>query len=72
MSKGPLVRKKPRARNKDGTWRKKRSDAVAKARTRSKQSKPTLDNIPLIIEDRRVRMNRLCKEIQDMTKEGMI
>lgn len=30
MSKGPLVRKRPRARNKDGKWRKKRSDAGKK------------------------------------------
>jgi len=27
MSPEPLVKKKPRSRNKDGTWRKKRSDA---------------------------------------------
>ena len=30
IHKGPLVRKRPRARNKDGTWRKKRSDAGKK------------------------------------------
>lgn len=30
MWKGPLVRKQPRKRNKDGTWRKKRSDAGKK------------------------------------------
>jgi hypothetical protein len=30
MWKGPFVRKQPRKRNKDGTWRKKRSDAGKK------------------------------------------
>lgn len=30
MYRGPLVRKRPRKRNRDGTWRKKRSDAGKK------------------------------------------
>jgi len=41
MSKGPLVRKRPRARNKDGTWRKKRSDAGKKRES----EKTNMDNI---------------------------
>lgn len=39
--KGPLVRKKPRKRNRDGTWRKKRSDAGKK---REKNMSETTNN----------------------------
>lgn len=41
MHKGPTVRNKPRKRNKDGTWRKKRSDAGKKRGLMSSNERDT-------------------------------